>query len=431
MDRDKLQDLIAWKNKSTRKPLIVRGARQVGKTWLLKEFGRTQYRQYIYVNFENAMILQDMFLKDFDINRIIQTLQIYAQTQITPEDTLIIFDEVQAAERGLTSLKYFCEDAPQYHIVAAGSLLGMGLHSQVSFPVGKVNFLDLRPLSFSEFLRAMNQEQLVDVLLKGDWETISIFHQRLVENLKTYLYVGGMPEVVETYLHTNDFSEVRQVQREILNAYEADFSKHAPLEIVPRIQMVWRSIPSQLAKENKKFVYGILREGALAKDFELAIEWLCNCGLFLKSQRVSKPDIPLIAYQDLSVFKLFLLDVGLLAAMASLDVRVLIEKERIFTEFKGALTEQYVMQQLRLQGEDYIGYWTNERSTAEVDFVIQRSATVIPIEVKAETNVRARSFKLFCEKYHPKLAVRTSMLPYHKEDWMTNIPLYGIEAPFF
>lgn len=260
MDRDKLQDLIAWKNKSTRKPLIVRGARQVGKTWLLKEFGRTQYRQYIYVNFENAMILQDMFLKDFDINRIIQTLQIYAQTQITPEDTLIIFDEVQAAERGLTSLKYFCEDAPQYHIVAAGSLLGMGLHSQVSFPVGKVNFLDLRPLSFSEFLRAMNQEQLVDVLLKGDWETISIFHQRLVENLKTYLYVGGMPEVVETYLHTNDFSEVRQVQREILNAYEADFSKHAPLEIVPRIQMVWRSIPSQLAKENKKFVYGILRK---------------------------------------------------------------------------------------------------------------------------------------------------------------------------
>ena len=431
MDRDKLQDLIAWKNKSTRKPLIVRGARQVGKTWLLKEFGRTQYRQYIYVNFENAMILQDMFLKDFDINRIIQTLQIYAQTQITPEDTLIIFDEVQAAERGLTSLKYFCEDAPQYHIVAAGSLLGMGLHSQVSFPVGKVNFLDLRPLSFSEFLRAMNQEQLVDVLLKGDWETISIFHQRLVENLKTYLYVGGMPEVVETYLHTNDFSEVRQVQREILNAYEADFSKHAPLEIVPRIQMVWRSIPSQLAKENKKFVYGILREGARAKDFELAIEWLCNCGLFLKSQRVSKPDIPLIAYQDLSVFKLFLLDVGLLAAMASLDVRVLIEKERIFTEFKGALTEQYVMQQLRLQGEDYIGYWTNERSTAEVDFVIQRSATVIPIEVKAETNVRARSFKLFCEKYHSKLAVRTSMLPYPKEDWMTNIPLYGIEAPFF
>lgn len=430
MDRDTLQDLIAWKNKSTRKPLIVRGARQVGKTWLLKEFGRTQYRQCVYVNFENAITLQDMFLKDFDINRIIQTLQIYAQTRITPEDTLIVFDEVQAAERGLTSLKYFCEDAPQYHVVAAGSLLGMGLHSQVSFPVGKVNFLDMRPLSFREFLRAMNEGQLVETLLKGDWETISVFHQKLVEYLKTYLYVGGMPEVVKTYLQTNDFSQVRQVQREILNTYEADFSKHAPLEVVPRIQMVWRSIPSQLAKENKKFVYSALREGARAKDFELAIEWLCNCGLFLKSQRISKPDMPLIAYQDLPVFKLFLLDVGLLAAMTALDVRVLIEKERIFTEFKGALTEQYVMQQLRLRSEDYIGYWTNERSTAEVDFVIQRGAEVIPIEVKAETNVRARSFKLFCEKYQPQLAVRTSMLPYHKEDWMTNIPLYGIEAPF-
>ncbi len=430
MDRDTLQDLIAWKNKSTRKPLIVRGARQVGKTWLLKEFGRTQYRQCVYVNFENAITLQDMFLKDFDINRIIQTLQIYAQTRITPEDTLIVFDEVQAAERGLTSLKYFCEDAPQYHVVAAGSLLGMGLHSQVSFPVGKVNFLDMRPLSFREFLRAMNEGQLVETLLKGDWEIISVFHQKLVEYLKTYLYVGGMPEVVKTYLQTNDFSQVRQVQREILNTYEADFSKHAPLEVVPRIQMVWRSIPSQLAKENKKFVYSVLREGARAKDFELAIEWLCNCGLFLKSQRISKPDMPLIAYQDLPVFKLFLLDVGLLAAMTALDVRVLIEKERIFTEFKGALTEQYVMQQLRLRSEDYIGYWTNERSTAEVDFVIQRGAEVIPIEVKAETNVRARSFKLFCEKYQPQLAVRTSMLPYHKEDWMTNIPLYGIEAPF-
>lgn len=431
MDRDTLQDLIAWKNKSTRKPLIVRGARQVGKTWLLKEFGRTQYRQCVYVNFENAITLQDMFLKDFDINRIIQTLQIYAQTRITPEDTLIVFDEVQAAERGLTSLKYFCEDAPQYHVVAAGSLLGMGLHSQVSFPVGKVNFLDMRPLSFWEFLRAMNEGQLVETLLKGDWEIISVFHQKLVEYLKTYLYVGGMPEVVKTYLQTNDFSQVRQVQREILNTYEADFSKHAPLEVVPRIQMVWRSIPSQLAKENKKFVYSVLREGARAKDFELAIEWLCNCGLFLKSQRISKPDMPLIAYQDLPVFKLFLLDVGLLAAMTALDVRVLIEKERIFTEFKGALTEQYVMQQLRLRSEDYIGYWTNERSTAEVDFVIQRGAEVIPIEVKAENNVRARSFKLFCEKYQPQLAVRTSMLPYHKEDWMTNIPLYGIEAPFF
>lgn len=430
MDRDKLHDLIEWKNSSTRKPLIVRGARQVGKTWLIKEFGRTQYRQCIYVNFENATNLQDIFLRDFDINRIIQTLQIYTQTQITAEDTLIVFDEVQAAERGLTSLKYFCENAPQYHIVAAGSLLGMGLHSQVSFPVGKVNFMDLRPLSFYEFLRAMNEGFLVEALMKGDWKTVSIFHQKLIEYLKTYLYVGGMPEVVESYLQTNDFAQVRRVQREILNAYEVDFSKHAPLDVVPRIQMVWRSIPSQLAKENKKFVYGVLREGARAKDFELAIEWLCNCGLFLKSQRISKPYMPLIAYQDLPVFKLFLLDVGLLSAMASLDIRILLEKERIFTEFKGALTEQYVMQQLRLRSEDYIGYWTNERSTAEVDFVIQRDAEIVPIEVKAEQNVRARSFKSFCEKYQPKHAIRTSMLEFHQEEWMTNVPLYGIETPF-
>lgn len=429
MDREKLNDLIAWKNNPMRKPLIVRGARQVGKTWLIKEFGRTQYRQCVYVNFENATNLQDIFLKDFDINRIIQTLQIYVRMQIVPENTLIIFDEVQAATRGLTSLKYFCEEAPQYHIVAAGSLLGMGLHSQVSFPVGKVNFIDLRPLSFYEFLRAMNERQLVDVLLKGDWKTISIFHQKLTEYLKTYLYVGGMPEVIESYIRTNDLNQVRQIQREILNAYEADFSKHAPLEVVPRIQMVWRSIPSQLAKENKKFVYGVLREGARAKDFELAIEWLCNCGLFLKSQRISKPEMPLIAYQDLSVFKLFLLDVGLLSAMASLDMRILIEKDRIFTEFKGALTEQYIMQELRIRSEDYIGYWTNERSTAEVDFVIQREAEIIPIEVKAESNIRAKSFKLFCEKYQPKQAIRTSMREYHKEEWMTNVPLYGIETP--
>lgn len=429
MDRYKLKDLIDWKNSPSRKPLIVRGARQVGKTWLIKEFGRTQYSQFVYINFENATNLQDMFLKDFDIERIIQTLQIYARLKITPEDTLIIFDEIQAAERGLTSLKYFCEEAPQYHIITAGSLLGMGLHSQVSFPVGKVNFMDLRPLSFYEFLQAMNEVQLVEVLWKGDWKTVSLFHQKLTEYLKTYLYVGGMPEVVQTYILTKDFEEVRRVQREILNSYEADFSKHAPSEVVPRIRMVWQSIPSQLAKENKKFVYGVIREGARAKDFELAIEWLCNCGLFLKSQRISKPEMPLIAYQDLPVFKLFLLDVGLLSAMAFLDARVLIEKERVFTEFKGALTEQYVMQQLRLHSEDYIGYWTNERSTAEVDFVIQHNADIIPIEVKAETNVRAKSFKLFCEKYRPKSAIRTSMLEYHKEEWMTNIPLYGIETP--
>lgn len=428
MDRYKLNDLIAWKNHPKRKPLIMRGARQVGKTWLIKEFGRTQYRQCVYINFEDAITLQDVFFPDFDINRIIQTLQIYARMQITAEDTLIVFDEIQTAERGLTSLKYFCENAPQYHVIAAGSLLGMGLHTQVSFPVGKVNFIDLRPLSFCEFLGAINEKRLADALLDKDWRTLSVFHQKLIEYLKTYLYVGGMPEVVDTYVQSQNLDTVRQVQREILSAYEADFSKHAPLEVVPRIQMIWRSIPAQLAKENKKFIYGLIREGARAKDFELGIEWLCNCGLFLKSQRVSKPSMPLIAYQDASVFKLFLLDVGLLSAMSMLDMKTLIEKDRIFTEFKGALTEQYVMQQLCLDSDSYIGYWTNERSTAEVDFVIQQKGDIIPIEVKAETNVRAKSFKFFCEKYQPATAVRTSMLEYKKEDWMINLPLYGIET---
>lgn len=426
MERDCINALTAWKNQPNRKPLIVRGARQVGKTWLLKEFGRSQYRTCIYINFEEASRLKELFKDDFDIERIIRSLQIYSRELITPEDTLIIFDEIQAVERGLTSLKYFCENAPQYHLVAAGSLLGMGLHSQVSFPVGKVNFLDLRPLSFFEFLLANEEGMLLDSLQKSDWQTISLFHEKLVEYLRIYLYVGGMPEAVQTYIQTKDFQAVRTVQLEILNAYQADFSKHAPYEVVPRIQMVWQSIPSQLAKENKKFVYGVIREGGRAKDFELAIQWLVDCGLLLKSHRVAKPDMPLVAYQDLAVFKLFLLDVGLLAAISGLDVHTLIEGDRIFTEFKGALTEQFVMQELRIATDMYIGYWTNERSTAEVDFVVQHQGNVYPIEVKAEENIRAKSFRLFCEKYNPGKAYRTSLKPYYPEAWMTNLPLYGV-----
>jgi predicted AAA+ superfamily ATPase len=428
MDRQKMSELLAWKNSVRRKPLIVRGARQVGKTWLIKEFGRIHYRQCVYINFESALEMQDLFRKDFDVERIVRAIQIYAHQQIIPEDTLLIFDEIQAAEGGLTSLKYFCEDAPQYHIIAAGSLLGMGLHAKVSFPVGKVNFMELRPLSFYEFLQALGETHLVEALQKQEWDMIAVFHHKLVEYLRIYFYVGGMPEVVMTYVQSHDFAQVRDVQQEILHAYEADFSKHAPIDIVPRIQMVWRSIPAQLAKENKKFVYGVLREGARAKDFEIAIEWLCNCGLFLKAQRISKPEMPLIAYQDLPIFKLFLLDTGLLTAMTGVNAHIMLEKERIFTEFKGALTEQYVMQQLRLHSDDYIGYWTNERSTAEVDFVIQRNEEVIPIEVKAEVNVHGRSFKLFYDKYHPKRAIRYSMLPYKEEAWMTNIPLYAVET---
>ncbi|MEI7525050.1 MAG: ATP-binding protein [Mariniphaga sp.] len=426
MKRDKLEELISWKQNKFRKPLIVRGARQTGKTWLLKKFGESAYKKTVYVNFEESPNLQSLFKNDFDIQRIMTTLQIHSQKQITPDDTLIIFDEIQSAEKGITSLKYFNENGSQYFIVAAGSLLGMGLHRNISFPVGKVDFLDLRPMSFTEFLCAIKEEELAETIKKGEWEVISIFHNKLIEYLRYYFYVGGMPEVVSLFSETRDWDLVRKTQLQILNSYEGDFSKHAPLEIVPRIRMVWQSIPAQLAKENKKFIFGVLREGARAKDFELAIQWLVDCGLLLKSYRISKPNLPLIAYQDLSVFKLFLNDVGLLGAMAGINIQTLIEGDAVFTEFKGALTEQYVMQQLCIGTEQYIGYWTNERSTSEVDFVIQDEGEVIPIEVKSGVNLRSKSFRLFCEKFKPNIAIRTSLTPYKKEEWMINLPLYGI-----
>ncbi len=426
MFRESIVNLIKWKEDEFRKPLILRGARQVGKTWLLQEFGRTSYNKLVYVNFEETVALQNIFSTDFDIERIITVLQIHAQTTINAEETLIVFDEIQSAKRGVTSLKYFCEKAPQYHVIAAGSLLGMGLHSQESFPVGKVDFLDLRPLSFYEFLLSLNETALVDALKERNWGVVSVFSEKLKEYIRYYLFVGGMPEVVGAFIQTRDWQLVRRIQNRILNSYEGDFSKHAPNETVPRIRMVWQSIPSQLAKENKKFVYGVLREGARAKDFELAIQWLVDCGLLLKSYRVSKPGIPLAAYQEISIFKLFLHDVGLLGAMTGLDARAIIEGDKIFTEFKGALTEQYVMQQLRLNSDRYIGYWTNNKSTSEVDFVIQEEGKVIPVEVKSGENLKAKSFRLFCEKYKPSRAIRTSLIDYKEELWMTNVPLYAI-----
>lgn len=426
MKRDKLEALLNWKENKFRKPLVVRGARQTGKTWLLKEFGRNAFKNLVYVNFEETPNLRSLFINDFEIPRIITTLQIYSQVTITPEDTLIIFDEIQSAEKGITSLKYFCENAPQYYVAAAGSLLGMGVHSNISFPVGKVDFLDLRPMSFTEFLNAIHEDGLAEIIKKKDWEVISVFHNKLTEYLRYYFFVGGMPEVVHRFAETRNWELVRQTQYQILQSYEGDFSKHAPMEIVPRIRMVWQSIPAQLAKENKKFIYGVIREGARAKDFELAIQWLVDCGLLLKSHRISKPHLPLIAYHDFSVFKLFLNDIGLLGAMAGLNIRTLIDGDIVFTEFKGALAEQFIMQQLRTGAERYIGYWTNERSTAEVDFVIQDKGEVIPIEVKSGENLRSKSFRQFCEKFRPEHAIRTSLAPYKNEGWMVNIPIYGI-----
>lgn len=428
MKRDKIEELKTWKASRDRKPLIVRGARQVGKTWLIREFGEQEYDNCVYVNFEDANIVKEVFTADFDIDRIIQTLEIYSQQKILTEKTLIIFDEIQEAPRAITSLKYFYEKAPKYHIIAAGSFLGMGLHGNVSFPVGKVNFMNLRPLSFREFLIALGEELLAKAVTDCDWSLVSPFTGKLINYLKTYYYVGGMPEVVRAYVETKDFALVRSKQNDILKSYVADFSKHAPTEVIARINLVWRSIPAQLAKENKKFIYGVIREGARAKDFELAIQWLCDTGILLKSNRISKPHIPLIAYEESAVFKLFLLDVGLLSAMCFLDTTILLEKSKIFTEFKGALTEQYVLQELRNNEDSYIGYWTNDKSTAEVDFIVQSANKVIPIEVKAETNVRSKSFKFFYDKYQPECAVRCSMMPYSKEPWLDNIPLYGVST---
>ncbi len=426
MERLAIQYLKEWKRKTKRKPLIVRGARQVGKTWLIKEFGRAEYEQIAYVNFENSKILQSLFVSDFDISRIILALQIETGIQIHADNTLIVFDEIQEAEGGLTSLKYFQENAPEYHIIAAGSLLGVALHSTKSFPVGKVDFMDLYPLNFSEFLMALNQKPLLDLLKSKNWELIKTFKDKYIQLLRQYYYIGGMPEVVYSFIQENDLNEVRNIQKQILTSYEQDFSKHAPNEIVPRLRMLWNSIPTQLAKENKKFIFGLIKKGARAKEYELSLSWLVDCGLVYQIQRISKPDIPLKAYADTSAFKVYIVDVGLLGAMGDIDVKTLLEGNSIFEEFKGALTEQYVLQQLATIPDMPIYYWSAENALAEVDFIVQYSGQVIPIEVKAEENLKAKSLKSYCQKYSPKIALRTSMSDYRQEEWLTNIPLFAI-----
>lgn len=421
-----MQVLITWKNKQQRKPLIIRGARQVGKTWLMKEFGKNEYAQTAYINFESSKLLKAWFVDNFDIQRIITAVQIETGVQINAENTLIIFDEIQEAEGAVTSLKYFCENAPQYHIIAAGSFLGVALQKHTSFPVGKVEFLDLHPINFTEFLMALEKQPLLDLLKSQDWLLIKSFKDKYIHLLRQYYYIGGMPEAVLSFKTYNDFKEVRVIQKRILSAYEQDFSKHAPIKIIQRIRMLWNSIPAQLAKENKKFMYGAIKLGSRAKDYELAMSWLIDCGLVHKVCRASKPGIPLKAYEDVAAFKLFIVDIGLMGAMGDIDVRTLIEGNVIFEEFKGALTEQYVLQQLFTMPDLAIYYWSAERSTAEVDFLIQYAGEVIPIEVKAEENLKAKSLKTFCQKYSPKTAVRTSMSDFRKQDWLINLPLYAI-----
>ncbi len=426
MYRCAIEDLRKWKERKYRKPLIIEGARQVGKTWLMKEFGRLFYADTVYVNFDSNARMAELFSSDLQTERIIMGLELYSGKKINPETTLLIFDEVQEVPRALTSLKYFCEDSPEYHIICAGSLLGIALHSGTSFPVGKVDFLKLYPLSYREFLMAVGNERFADLLENGDFQMITNFRQVFVDALKQYYFVGGMPEAVLWFIENRDFNEVREIQNRILDAYEHDFSKHAPNEIVPKIRMVWNSIPSQLAKENKKFIYGLVREGARAKDYETAIMWLSDCGLIHKVSRVNAPNLPLKAYEDMKAFKLFLADVGLLGCMVGLKQSVLLDGNDMFKEFKGALTEQYVMQQLATVSGLATYYYTNDRGSCEIDFVVDNGETVTPVEVKAEINLKAKSLKTYREKFNPPLSVRTAMTDYRREEGLVNLPLYAI-----
>jgi hypothetical protein len=427
MYRIAIEKLYKWKNSKRRKPLIIEGARQVGKTWLMKEFGKQAYADTVYINFDSNSRMADLFSADLDTDRLIMGLELYAGRKINPENTLLIFDEVQEVPRALASLKYFYENAPQYHIVCAGSLLGIALHQGTSFPVGKVDFLKLYPLSFSEFLMATGNERFAELLKNQDYEMITSFKQTYIDALKHYYFVGGLPEAVQSFAESKDFNEVRAIQKRILAAYEQDFSKHAPNEIVPKIRMLWNSIPSQLARENKKFIYGLVREGGRAREYETAIMWLSDCGLVHKVSRVNAAGIPLKAYEDLKAFKLFIVDVGLLGCMTGLRQRTLLDGDDLFVEFKGALTEQYVCQQLKTIEDLGIYYYTNDRGSCEIDFVVDTGEQIVPIEVKAETNLRAKSLKTYRERFEPELSVRTSMADYKKEDWLLNLPLYVIE----
>ena len=391
MKRYILDLLQQWKTKPNRKPLIIQGARQVGKTWAMKHFGEHAFDQVAYINFDNNPRMKTLFEGDYNIDRLILGLKIESGVDIQAENTLIIFDEVQEVPQALSSLKYFYENAPHFYIVAAGSLLGVSLHHQVSFPVGKVDFMPIYPMDFRE-----------------------------------YYFVGGMPEAVKTFMETQNLNDVRQVQRNLLMAYEQDFSKHIrDGQTVQRVRALWNSIPEQLAKENKKFVYSQLQKGARSKDYEIALQWLKDSGLVHAVPRIKKPHLPLTAYQD-NAFKLFSLDVGLLAAQSYLDPTVLLEGNRLFTEFKGALTEQYVLQQLLVLQNNPVFYWATEKGTAEVDFVLQQGQDVTPIEVKAEENLKAKSLKVYVDQFQPKRALRFSMADYKEQDWVVNVPLYGM-----
>lgn len=428
MYRLAIKKLKEWKNKEDRKPMILMGARQVGKTWIMKEFGKNEYAKVAYISFYNNDRMNDVFDMDFDVDRIIMNLNIESGVTITPNDTLIILDEIQNAPKALESLKYFCEDANEYHVIAAGSLLGVAVHENVSFPVGKVDMLDLYPFSFREFLLAMDEKNLVMALDSKDFSIIDNFSDKFLFWLKNYYYIGGMPAVVDSFRRNKDYVKARQIQKDILRQYEQDFGKHVDAKNLPRIRMVWQSIPIQLAKENKKFFFGQIKKGARSSDFEIAIQWLMDSGLIYKVNRVNEPHMPLKAYINMSAYKLFILDIGLLGALSDLPAKTILEKDEIFVEFKGAFTEQYVLQQLICDTQYTPYYYGTDKSTFEQDFMIQMEDKIVPIEVKAEGNIRSQSLKVYCEKYHPQKAVRFSTLKYMDQGWMVNIPLYAVST---
>lgn len=429
MKRRAIEDLIKWKAASRRKPLIVEGVRQVGKTWLIKEFARLHYKNLAYINFEEQTFMRSLFESDYDIGRIINAINAAAHLTCRENETLIFLDEIQEATNGLTALKYFCENAPGYHVIAAGSLLGLELHKQESFPVGKVQFMTLYPMTFPEFLAAVGEEALASFLYNADWSNIKLFSSRYKEILKQYYYVGGMPEAVLSFSENGDWEEVRSIQNDILSSYDRDFSKHAPTEIVPRLRAVWNSLPKQLGRENRKFVYGLVKEGARAREYEIALQWLFDGGLVHRINCVTVPRLPLKSYESSDAFKIFAVDIGLLGAMCDLDSETIVRGSDIFTEFKGALTEQYVAQQLRPAHRLY--YWSKANSSQEIDFLVQRKGGIIPIEVKAEENLRSKSLRQFCADFHPAEALRLSMSDYREESWMTNIPLYTVATISF
>lgn len=428
MKRLIINKLFDWKVKKDRKPLILNGARQVGKTWLLQHFGATEYQSVAYINCENQDNLDQVFF-NFDTSRMIRALSATAGVDIKPETTLVILDEIQEFPRALTALKYFCEDAPQYHIAVAGSLLGISLHQGISFPVGKVEMMNLYPMDFEEFLLALGKEQLVKILHEQDWDTINAVPSLFIELLRQYFFVGGMPGVVNAYVSGAGPEAVRAIQNQILNDYKMDFSKHAESREVPRIQLVWDSIPYQLAKENKKFQYSELKKGGRANEFAVAIEWLLDAGLIYKAHRINKVSMPIKFYQEQNVFKLFTLDVGLLGAQIGAPASRILVGDNVFEEYKGAFAEEFVYSQL-VPYKMPISYYSTNDSQVEIDFVVQTDERIIPIEVKAETNVRSKSLRAFINNHSDLKGLRISMKPYKDEGWMENIPLYAISAYF-